>query len=38
VLDITELVEVDGSDAAVDSVTRAAQRLDATIVEELPRD
>ena len=38
VLDITELVDVDGPDAAVDSVTRAAQRLDATIVEELPRD
>jgi DNA polymerase III subunit gamma/tau len=38
VLDITELVDVDGPEAAVDSVTRAAQRLDATIVEELPRD
>jgi len=38
VLDITELVDVDGPDAAVDSVTRAAKRLDATIVEELPRD
>jgi hypothetical protein len=38
VLDITELVDADGDDAAVDSVGLAAKRLDATIVEELPRD
>jgi DNA polymerase-3 subunit gamma/tau len=38
VLDITELIDADVPGAAVDSVTLAAQRLDATIVEELPRD
>jgi DNA polymerase III subunit gamma/tau len=36
--EVLDIVEVDGPEAAVDSVTRAAQRLDATIVEELPRD
>jgi hypothetical protein len=38
VLDITELLDTDAPGVAVDSVTLAAQRLDATIVEELPRD
>jgi DNA polymerase III subunit gamma/tau len=37
-VDVGELVDADGDHAAVDSVGLAARRLDATIVEELPRD
>jgi DNA polymerase-3 subunit gamma/tau len=36
-IDITELVEPDGGEVAVDSVSIIAQRLDATVVEEHPR-
>ena len=38
VIDLTELVDADGNGAAVDSVSVIAQRLDATVVEERPRD
>jgi DNA polymerase-3 subunit gamma/tau len=36
-IDISELVEVDGDEVAVDSVSIIAERLDATVVEEHPR-
>jgi DNA polymerase-3 subunit gamma/tau len=36
-IDITELVDADGGEVAVDSVSIIAQRLDATVVEEHPR-
>jgi hypothetical protein len=38
VVDLTELVDADANGAAVDSVSVIAQRLDATVVEERPRD
>ena len=38
VIDLNELVDADGNGAAVDSVSLIAQRLDATVVEERPRD
>ena len=36
-IDITELVDADGGEVAVDSVSIIAERLDATVVEEHPR-
>jgi DNA polymerase-3 subunit gamma/tau len=38
VVDLTDLVDADSNGAAVDSVSVIAQRLDATVVEEHPRD
>jgi DNA polymerase-3 subunit gamma/tau len=38
VIDVVELADTGREAAAVDSVSLAAQRLDATIVEELPRE
>ncbi len=38
VVDLTELVDADSNGAAVDSVSVIAARLDATVVEERPRD
>jgi DNA polymerase III subunit gamma/tau len=38
VVDLTELVDADSNGAAVDSVSVIAKRLDATVVEERPRD
>jgi DNA polymerase-3 subunit gamma/tau len=38
VIDITELVDADEDGAAVNRVSGIAERLDATVVEELPRD
>ena len=37
-MDLTELVDADANGGAVDSVSVIAQRLDATVVEERPRD
>jgi hypothetical protein len=37
-IDLTELVEAGRDDAAVDSVSVIARRLDATVVEERPRN
>jgi hypothetical protein len=38
VVDLTELVDAGSDDAAVDSVSVIARRLDATVVEERPRN
>ena len=38
VVDLTELVDAESNGAAVDSVSVIAKRLDATVVEERPRD
>jgi len=38
VVDLTDLVDAENNGAAVDSVSVIAQRLDATVVEERPRD
>src|SRR5205814_440776 len=38
VVDLAELADVGPEDAAVDSVTLLTSKLDATFVEELPRD
>jgi DNA polymerase-3 subunit gamma/tau len=38
VMDLTGLVDADSNGAAVDSVSVIAKRLDATVVEERPRD
>jgi DNA polymerase-3 subunit gamma/tau len=38
VVDLTELTDLEPAEVAMDSVGLLAQRLDATIVEELPRD
>ena len=38
VVDLTELVDAESNGASVDSVSVIAKRLDATVVEERPRD
>ncbi len=38
VVDLTELVDAESNGAPVDSVSVIAKRLDATVVEERPRD